>query len=110
MNTVDAWMSSFLAVINSHFRKELLDLRPMPEFCGVRHARNVVGSSKRERGQGEQKTSRFQSTKLIHRGCNLTAKPRIIYNGIIEMAARLGRNGFPAITEGWPGGSSSRLW
>jgi len=61
----------------------------MPEFGRFRHAGIVVGSSKRERGKGEQKTSHTQRTELIIRGCNLTVNPRVIYNGITEMAARL---------------------
>ena len=61
----------------------------MPEFGGFRHAGNVVASSKRERGTEEQKTSHTQRTGLILRGCNLTARHRVIYKGITEMAARL---------------------
>ena len=62
----------------------------MPAFGGFRHAGNVVGSSKRERRDGEQKTFHTQRTELIVRGCNLTVNRRVIYNGITEMAARLG--------------------
>jgi hypothetical protein len=55
----------------------------------LRHAGRVVGSSMRERGDGEQRTPNTQRTNLILRGCNLTVRPRVIYNGITEMAARL---------------------
>ena len=44
----------------------------------------------RERGTEEQKTSHTRRTELIIRGCNLTINPRVIYNGITEMAARPG--------------------
>jgi hypothetical protein len=62
----------------------------MPEFDGFRHAGNVVASSKREREGGERRTPNDQHLRLIIRGCNLTVDPRVIYNGITEMAARLG--------------------
>lgn len=62
----------------------------MPEFCGFRHAGRVVASSKRERRDGEQRTPNAERTRLIPRGCNLTVKPRVIYNGITEMAAQPG--------------------
>jgi hypothetical protein len=66
-----------------------LDLRPMPECCGFRHAGKVVGSSMRERRDGEQRTPNTQRTELILCGCNLTARGRVIYKDITEMAARL---------------------
>ena len=52
------------------------------------HTGGVVGSSMREYGSGEQKTSHTQRAKLILRGCNLTEEARVIYNGITEMAAQ----------------------
>jgi len=62
----------------------------MPEFAGFRHAGRVVASSKRERRDGEPRTHNIPGPSLILHGCNLTVSPRVIYNGITEMAARLG--------------------
>ena len=58
-------------------------------FADLRHARRVVGSSMRERRDGELRTPNTQRTNLILRGCNLTVSARVIYKGITEMAARL---------------------
>ena len=60
----------------------------MRGFGDFWHTGWVVGSSMRERANGEQKTSHTQRAKLILRGCNLTGEVRVIYNGITEMAAQ----------------------
>ena len=90
MNTLHARMKRLLESSETIWTNGLLDLRPMPDFGGFRHAGNVVAASKREREGGERRTPNTQRRRLINRGCNLTVHPRVIYNGITEMAARLG--------------------
>lgn len=79
-----------VAVVDDDLNKWLLDLRPMHGLVDFGHSGRVVGSSKRERGTEEQKTSHTQRRKLILCGCNLTAELRVIYKGITEMAAQPG--------------------